>query len=157
MVHANSVELADHHCLCSPPFPRYQQMLIYCQYCTGRYLFISPPRLTACRWRVNATRVQIFYLTHPCLKSCHWRGTAFRVQVLSFIYPRCTAAVARSLEEDERSRANVVAEASASYPFPPTNKTGTCPVTNTTLSFEVDRPDAITVSLPWVNKSPEGI
>ena len=68
------------------------------------------------------------------------------MQVLSSIYPICAVAVARSSEEDKRSRAEVGAEASASYPIPPSNKTDTGHVTNTTLSFEVDRPDSMTVS-----------
>ena len=57
----------------------------------------------------------------------------------------------------EQSWADVGAEASESYPIPPTNKTGTSPVTKTVLYFEVDRPDAMTVLPFWVNKSPEGI
>ena len=79
------------------------------------------------------------------------------MQVLSSIYPRCAAGVARSSEEDERSWADVGAEAMASYPIPPTKKTGTGPVAKTVLSFKVDRPDAMTVSPPWANESPEGI
>ena len=42
------------------------------------------------------------------------------------------------------------AEASASYPIPPFNETGTGPVTKTVLLFEVDLPDAMTVLPPWV-------
>ena len=49
------------------------------------------------------------------------------------------------------------AEVLASYPIPPTNETGTVPVTKNALSFEVDSPDAMTVLPPWVNVSPEGI
>ena len=49
------------------------------------------------------------------------------------------------------------AEVLASYPIPPTNDTGIGPVTKTALSFEVIRPDAMNVSLPWVNVSPEVI
>ena len=56
--------------------------------------------------------------------------------------------VARSSEEDEQSRAEVGAEASASYLIPPSNKTGTGPVTKTALYFEVDCLDAMTVSPP---------
>ena len=79
------------------------------------------------------------------------------MHVLSPIYPRCAAAVARSSEEYEQLRADVGAEASASYPIPPFNKTGTGPVTKTALYFEVDHLDTITVSPPWVNVSLEGI
>ena len=43
------------------------------------------------------------------------------------------------------------AEGSASYLIPPSNETGTGPITKTALSFEVDRPDAMTVSPPWLN------
>ena len=75
----------------------------------------------------------------------------------SEISPLCAAAVARSLKEDEQSRADVGAEASASYPIPPTNETGTGLITKTALYFEVDRPDAMTVLPPWVNESSEGI
>ena len=64
------------------------------------------------------------------------------MQVLSPIYYRCAVVVARSSEEDARSRADMEAEASASYP---------------TFSFEVDCPDAMIVSPPWVKVSPEGI
>ena len=42
-------------------------------------------------------------------------------------------------------------EASASSPIPLTNEIGNGPVTKTALSFEVYRPDAMTVSPPWVN------
>ena len=69
----------------------------------------------------------------------------------SYISPLCAAAIAISSEEDERSRADVGVEASESYPIPPTNDTGTSPVTKTALSFEVNRTDAMTVSPPWVN------
>ena len=67
------------------------------------------------------------------------------------ISPLCAAALARSLEGDEQSRANVGAEALASSTIPPTNETGTGTVTKTVFFFEVDRTDAMTVSLPWVN------
>ena len=48
-------------------------------------------------------------------------------------------------------RAEVGAEVSVSYLIPPSNETGTSPVTKTALSFEVNRLDAMTVSPPWVN------
>ena len=83
-------------CLCSPLFPRYQQMLISYQNRTGKRFIHLPSRLTSCCWRGTATRVKIFYMTCPRLTSCCWRGTAFFVQVLSPIYPRCAAVVARS-------------------------------------------------------------
>ena len=95
--------------------------------------------------------MQIFYPTYPRLTSCCWRATVFCVQVLSSIYPFCAEAVARSSNEDERLRAEVGAEASASYPIPPANKTGTSHVTNTALCFKVNHPDAMTVSPQWVN------
>ena len=79
------------------------------------------------------------------------------MQILSSIYPRCAAVVARSSEEHELSRADVGAEALASYPIPPTNETGTGPVTKTAFSFEVNRPDTMNVTPPWVNESPKGI
>ena len=69
----------------------------------------------------------------------------------SDISPICVAAIARSSEEEERSRADVGAEASASFPISPTKETGTSPVTKTTLFLEVDRPDTMTVSPLWVN------
>ena len=73
------------------------------------------------------------------------------MQLLSSIYPFCAAAVAISSEEDKQSRAEVGVEASASYSILPSNETGTGPVTKTALCFEVDFPDAMTVSPPWVN------
>ena len=69
----------------------------------------------------------------------------------SDISPLCAAAIARSLEEDKQSKSDVGAEASASSPTPPTNDTGTGPVTKTVLLFEVDCPDAMNVSPLWVN------
>ena len=63
----------------------------------------------------------------------------------------CAAAITISSEEDERSRADVGAEALASSPIPPTNETRTSPVTKTALSFKVNRPDAMPVLPPWVN------
>ena len=53
------------------------------------------------------------------------------------ISPLCAAAIARSLEGDEQSRANVGAEALASSTIPPTNETGTGPVTKTILCFRL--------------------
>ena len=41
--------------------------------------------------------------------------------------------------------------------IPLTKETDNCPFTNTALSFDADRPDAMTVSPLWVNESPEGI
>ena len=67
------------------------------------------------------------------------------------ISPLCAAAISRSSEEEEQSRDDVGAEASASSPIPPTNEIGTGTVTKTALPFEVDRPDAMNVSPPWVN------
>ena len=43
------------------------------------------------------------------------------------------------------------AEASVSFPIPPSNETGTGPVTKTEFYFEANRPDAMTMSPPWVN------
>ena len=64
---------------------------------------------------------------------------------LSDIFPLCAAAIARSSEEDEKSRDDVGAEVLAPSPIPPTNETRTGPVTKTALSFEVIHPDAMTV------------
>ena len=69
----------------------------------------------------------------------------------SNISPLCAAAITRSLDEDERSRADVGAEALASSTIPPTNETKTSPVTKTALSFKVNRLDAMNVSPPQVN------
>ena len=117
-------------CFCSPPFPQYQQMLISRQNRTGkRFTHLpSPPDIMSLAGNCNSG-ADIFF----------------------DISPLCAAVIARSLEDDEQSRADVGAEASASSPIRPTNETGTGPVTKTALSFEVNCPDEMDVSLPRVN------
>ena len=113
-----------------PPFPWYQHMLISGQNRRGkRFIHLpSPP--------------DIMSLAGNCIS---YAGP------FSNIPPLFAAAITRSSREDERLTADVGAEASASSPIPPTNKTQTGTVTKTALSFEVNSLDAMTVSPPWVN------
>ena len=134
-----------------PFFPRYQHMLISCQNRTGkRFIHLpSPPDIVSLAGNCNLCADLLFDISPPDIMSLAGNCISYEGPFFN-ISPLCTAAVARSSEEDERSMADVRAEASVSYPIPPTNETGTGPVTKTALSLEVDRLFAMTVSPPWV-------
>ena len=140
-------------CLCSPLSPfLYQHMLISRQNCTGKRLIhlTSPPDIMSLAGNCTSCADLLCDISPPDIMSLTGNCISYAVP-LSNISPLCAAVIARSSEEDERSRTDVGAEVLAPSSIPLTNETGTGPVTKTALSFEVICPDAMTVYPPWVS------
>ena len=127
-------------------------MLISRQNCTGkRFIHLpSPPDIMSLAGNCNLCADLLCDISLPDIMSLAGKCISY-AGPFSDIPPLCAAAIARSSEEEKRSRADVGAEASASSPIPPTEETGIGPVTKTALSFDVDRSYTMTVLPPWVN------
>ena len=106
MAHANSVELADHLLFVFSPFsPRYQQMLISCQNRTGKRFIHLPylPYIMPLGGNCNSCTNLLFDISLHDIMSLAGNCISY-AGPFSDISPLFAAAIARSSEEDERSR-----------------------------------------------------